>query len=90
MDLERGKGKNDTELRRYEKVMALLGSVMKSKCPRCKGSGRIDCPVCKGKGKIPPESIDLGFKRQWTVCPDRECRGTGQITCPNCQGSGWL
>jgi len=76
VDLERGEGKNNTELRRYEKIMALLGSVMNSKCPRCKGGGRIDCSVCKGKDKIPPESIDLGFKQQWTVCPGRKARST--------------
>lgn len=63
---------------------------MKGKCPRCKGSGRIDCPVCKGTGKIRPQSIGLDSERQWEVCPDRECRGTGQITCPSCQGSEWL
>jgi len=63
---------------------------MKTRCPTCKGAGKIikekmTCPACLGIGKT---SFSLGGKNEGEVC--KKCNGTGKIviydTCPTCKG----
>lgn len=64
---------------------------MKSRCPTCKGTGRVikekmTCPACLGIGKT---SFSLGGKNEGETC--KKCNGTGKITiyetCPTCKGA---
>ena len=64
---------------------------MKSKCPKCKGSGRVikekmTCPTCLGIGKT---SFTLGSGKESQPC--EKCKGTGKIVlhdkCPVCKGN---
>nr|MDO8080212.1 hypothetical protein [Candidatus Freyarchaeota archaeon] len=48
----------------------------KSKCPRCKGTGKILCQTCGGHGVTDPYSR--------TIC--KSCWGTGKVICPVCKG----
>ena len=50
----------------------LYGQVIKVKCVKCSGKGKLTCENCFGKGK---------FK-----CED--CSGEGKIACSNCAGKG--
>ena len=63
---------------------------MSSKCPTCKGYGKIikekmTCPKCLGIGKT---SFTLGGDEQGDAC--EKCKGTGKIIlrekCPTCGG----
>ncbi|MCG3255283.1 MAG: hypothetical protein KAU62_04285, partial [Candidatus Heimdallarchaeota archaeon] len=64
---------------------------MSSKCPTCKGRGKIikekmTCPSCLGIGKT---AFTLGETKEGQAC--EKCQGTGKIIlrekCPTCGGN---
>ena len=72
----------------------------KSKCGKCKGTGREDvdrCTLCDGRGKVAASrgnwygrerncSFCRGTGKRYDTC--YTCDGSGSVTCRTCRGSG--
>ncbi|MCW8131173.1 MAG: hypothetical protein KIS92_12560 [Planctomycetota bacterium] len=54
------------------------------KCPKCKGTLKMDCPVCEGKKTV----TCVACKGTKLMVPNCEKCKDGKSTCPDCGGSG--
>ncbi|MDH5799144.1 MAG: hypothetical protein OEZ19_11305 [Paracoccaceae bacterium] len=61
--------------------------IVKRRCHRCHGSGRMACTICGGQGRI-QTSKDIYGKPIMTRC--NGCFGTRAVRCTTCAGEGFM
>jgi hypothetical protein len=59
---------------------------IKSRCNRCRGSGRAGCSICGGSGQVATGRSVFGAQH-YGVCPG--CFGLKESRCTSCGGEGF-